>query len=381
MTFKIRQKTRVADSACVAMLCMVSTMVLGFSTPQQSVEDGASIDIPLATLLEDTTIHTSLGSMEEDSSTDVSLLIAEDNVSIDVPLVTGEEGMVAEEEGKASPDGLVLASLAESPVDLDRVVRRPKSLTHTQHLLPLIDKVDGQLWLTAADASLESSLESSLGVIDAAPEHIFRGVGFPDIRTYDRGKRSVFDPPGPWAPLVTWRSPAGEEGASEPIAKVRCMGLSPHAVARRADLYREVIYEVAQQHDINPHLVKAVIAAESCFNNKALSSVGAQGLMQLMPDTASWLDVSDPHDPVQNLSGGIRYLAYLQTQFDTIELALAAYNAGPGNVRRYNGIPPFAETQAYVVKVQAHYRRFEAAHQLLTAADDTLQQANSLFIP
>jgi len=340
MTFSIRQKTRVADSACVALLYMVPTLALGFSTPQQSLEDGASID-----------------------STQVIV----------------EEGMAVEDESKAAPDELVLASLAESPVDNvnDRAVRRPKSLTQTQHLLPLIDKVDGQLWLTPTGAPLEPSL----AFIDVAPEHIFRGVGFPDIRTYDRGKRSVFDPPGPWAPLVTWRSPAGEEGANEPIAKVRCMGLSPHAVARRADLYREVIYEFAQQHDINPHLVKAVITAESCFNNKALSSVGAQGLMQLMPDTASWLDVNDPHDPIQNLSGGIRYLAYLQEQFDTIELALAAYNAGPGNVRRYNGIPPFAETQAYVVKVQAHYRRYEAAHQLLTAADDTLQQAKSIFIP
>lgn len=193
----------------------------------------------------------------------------------------------------------------------------------------------------------------------------FHGVGFPDIRTYPRAKRSPFAPPGPWAPLVEWRSLKGDEAMVEPIAKVRCMGLTPKAVARRADRYRELIYALAEQYDVSAQLVKAVITEESCFNNKALSKVGAQGLMQLMPDTATWLKVSNPHDPAENLRGGVRYLASLRKEFDTVDLALAAYNAGPGNVRRYNGIPPFAETQAYVLKVQANYRRYKAAHRLL----------------
>ena len=82
--------------------------------------------------------------------------------------------------------------------------------------------------------------------------------------------------------------------------------------------------------------------------------------MQLMPDTARWLKVTDRNDVNQNLSAGIRYLAELRQRFGTEELALAAYNAGPGNVERHGGIPPFAETQQYVVSVMAHYRRYVA---------------------
>jgi len=210
----------------------------------------------------------------------------------------------------------------------------------------------------------------------------FHGVGFPDIRTHQRQKRSPFDAPGPWAPLVAWRAVQGEQNNREPIARVRCMGLTPQAVARRADRYRDLIYTYADEYDVSRHLVKAVITEESCFNNKALSPVGAQGLMQLMPDTASWLDVQDVSDPAQNVKAGVRYLASLQKQFDTVELALAAYNAGPGNVRRYNGVPPFAETEAYVVKVQAHYRRYKAADNLLNPVDELAEQSsNFLFVP
>ena len=106
------------------------------------------------------------------------------------------------------------------------------------------------------------------------------------------------------------------------------------------------------------------MTVESCFNSQALSPVGAQGLMQLMPDTAQWLKVTDPLDPSDNLRAGVRYIAALQEQFDTLDLALAAYNAGPGNVRRYKGVPPFAETQAYVQKVKANYRRYLAVTQI-----------------
>jgi soluble lytic murein transglycosylase-like protein len=86
--------------------------------------------------------------------------------------------------------------------------------------------------------------------------------------------------------------------------------------------------------------------------------------MQLMPETAQWLKVKDPLDPADNLRAGVRYIGALIEQFDTLELALAAYNAGPGNVRRYKGVPPFAETQAYVQKVKAHYRRYVVANQI-----------------
>lgn len=108
---------------------------------------------------------------------------------------------------------------------------------------------------------------------------------------------------------------------------------------------------------ISPALVLAVIAVESAGRPDAVSSAGAQGLMQLMPDTATRFDVSDSFDPIQNISGGVAYLEWLFERFDNDPvLALSGYNAGEGNVDRYEGVPPFAETRAYVPKVLAAWR-------------------------
>jgi soluble lytic murein transglycosylase-like protein len=111
----------------------------------------------------------------------------------------------------------------------------------------------------------------------------------------------------------------------------------------------------AQQLD--PKLVKALIQAESNFNERAVSRKGAMGLMQLMPDTARQLKVSDPFDPDQNVRGGTTYLRRMLDRFaGRLEFAVAAYNAGPGAVERHGGIPPFRETRDYVRKVLALYR-------------------------
>jgi soluble lytic murein transglycosylase-like protein len=117
-----------------------------------------------------------------------------------------------------------------------------------------------------------------------------------------------------------------------------------------------VIAEAAQQHGVDPRLLAAVARRESAFNVKAVSPVGACGLMQLMPATARFLGVTDVFDARQNVGGGARYLRTLLDTFNgDLDLTLAAYNAGPGAVRKYNGIPPFSETRAYVAAVRSTY--------------------------
>lgn len=123
----------------------------------------------------------------------------------------------------------------------------------------------------------------------------------------------------------------------------------PEAVRSR---YGVEIREIATRHGVDPDLVEAVIRAESAFNPRAVSSKGAQGLMQLMPRTASALGVRNAFDPYENIDGGVRHLRYLLDRYPgNVPLALAAYNAGEKAVDYYRGIPPYAETTQYVRRI------------------------------
>ena len=126
--------------------------------------------------------------------------------------------------------------------------------------------------------------------------------------------------------------------------------------------YQQQIAMAAREYRIEAALIRAVIHAESAFKPKAVSKTGAQGLMQLMPATANELGVSDAFHPEQNILAGSRYLAQLLKRFNgDIVLACAAYNAGASRVDQYNGVPPFAETQAYVERVQILLKRYRKA--------------------
>lgn len=122
----------------------------------------------------------------------------------------------------------------------------------------------------------------------------------------------------------------------------------------------EIVRELAPQFDIDPHLVLAVIGTESNFNPKARSPKNAQGLMQLIPETAQRFNVRDSYDPVQNIRGGMAYLRWLLAYFEgDVVLATAGYNAGEGAVDRYRGVPPYRETREYVKRIQTLFGKTE----------------------
>ncbi len=123
--------------------------------------------------------------------------------------------------------------------------------------------------------------------------------------------------------------------------------------------YYDQVEAAAARHGVDPLLVHAVIAVESAHRPRAVSRAGAEGLMQLMPVTQRELGVVDPFDAVDNIDAGVAYLRRLADEFDTV-LALAAYNAGPGAVRRYGGVPPFPQTRRYVRSVLVALFRLRA---------------------
>jgi len=147
-------------------------------------------------------------------------------------------------------------------------------------------------------------------------------------------------------------------GADAPGSGVPAMVSAPVPPAQIDAL----VEQNAATWQVDPALIKAVIANESGFNANATSKVGAQGLMQLMPETAASLGVRDAYDPAQNVAGGARYLRGLLDRFGGDKrLAIAAYNAGPGAVEKYRDVPPYAETRNYVQNVLASFDKYSSA--------------------
>ena len=142
----------------------------------------------------------------------------------------------------------------------------------------------------------------------------------------------------------------------------KCNQLDWENIPLNRQAYDEEIRAVAKVFTVDDALIRAIIHAESAYHADALSPRGAQGLMQLMPATQKELQVVNVFDPLSNIEGGTLYLSQLLNQFDqSVELAAAAYNAGPGAVREYGGIPPYKETREYVRRVKILYRRYRSA--------------------
>ncbi len=152
------------------------------------------------------------------------------------------------------------------------------------------------------------------------------------------------------------------------IYSFTCYACSPkskidfHSIKLDTTSYSNYINVAAQRYNVDPALVRALIHAESAFNSKAHSKAGAQGLMQLMPATAKELGVRNSLNAQQNINGGVKYLAQMLSKFNgNITLATAAYNAGPSAVKKYNGVPPYSETQVYVKRVAILHHRYKSA--------------------
>ena len=173
---------------------------------------------------------------------------------------------------------------------------------------------------------------------------------------------------GAAAPASGTTLPPGPSGVTVPPASLGALPASPGPLpvspdaadvvpitaASAPDDYEPIIQKYAAQNSLAPSLVKAVIQTESGGNPRSVSGAGAMGLMQLMPENVKEAGIADPFDPEQNIAAGTKQLAGLLSLYHgDLDLALAGYNAGPGNVRKYGGVPPFTETQNYIHRVKA----------------------------
>lgn len=178
--------------------------------------------------------------------------------------------------------------------------------------------------------------------------------------------------------LALSNSWASTELRETEIATHPCARMSAKALDQRAAPYQAAIQKYASQYQVSEAIIKAVIAIESCYNQQAESPKGAQGLMQLIPETAERFGVADSMDSHQNIKGGTRYLAWLWKRFDgDLTKVLAAYNAGEGRVEQYKGIPPYRETQDYVRNVMLVHNKLSGTGE--TTKDMVMTQNSTVF--
>ena len=159
-------------------------------------------------------------------------------------------------------------------------------------------------------------------------------------------------------PMFTTRTVRDQFLAPETARRSLTIDMFKEAYFREHVPYGAIIFREARRYDLAPELVAAMVHTESDFRSTLVSHKSAQGLMQIVPSTARTLGILDPFDPEQNIAAGTRYFRYLLNRFESETMALAAYNAGEGNVSRFGGIPPFQETRDYIVKVNRRTDRY-----------------------
>lgn len=199
---------------------------------------------------------------------------------------------------------------------------------------------------------LAAEPESDVAVVEAVP----------DMPAFDAAW-TLPDTEAAWAPPLFDVCLAFPEIEADPDRVDTLTEISPVAdggLPNESIPFHGIIIQAAGRYEVDPHLIRAIILAESGYNPKAKSKKGARGLMQLMPSTAKSLGVEDIYDPEENIDGGVRYFRSLLDRFDgDVQLALAAYNAGSRHVRNYEGIPPFKATQRYIKKVLKFHKKFK----------------------
>jgi soluble lytic murein transglycosylase-like protein len=170
-------------------------------------------------------------------------------------------------------------------------------------------------------------------------------------------KKSVAKPMAR-AELPIFTTPAMREQFLTPHLRTMTLDVFKEEYFRLHVPYGEIIYREARRNDLPPELIAAMVHTESDFRPRLVSHKSAQGLMQIVPETAHLLGIADPFDPEENIAAGTRYFRYLLNRFENEAVALAAYNAGEGNVERCHCIPPFQETRDYIERVNRRTDRY-----------------------